>query len=166
MHIEPSLADALPRVLRSIPSAAKVSAGVKNQSERVIQAVRRDSKTSQNEATGGKQGESLPFIVLMGEGLVLSRSVFRPFHRDPLPERNGSRTRLLFDERLPSTSFTTTRELPTCAAGCRRRLSRRPRPSGVRNPPCPRRQPAKRGPPAGGPHQGPGWRSRAFAGFR
>ena len=86
MHIEPSLADALPRVLRSIPSAAKVSAGVKNQSERVIQAVRRDSKTSQNEATGGKQGESLPFIVLMGEGLVLSRSVFRPFHSDPLPE--------------------------------------------------------------------------------
>ena len=35
----------------------------------------------------------------MGEGLVFSWSVFRPFHRDPLPKRDGGRAPLLFDQR-------------------------------------------------------------------
>ena len=54
MHIKPRLANPHPSVLRGVPSAAKISAGVKNQGDRAIQAVRRDSKTSQDEATGSK----------------------------------------------------------------------------------------------------------------
>jgi hypothetical protein len=99
MHIKPGKANPLPRIHCRVPSTTNISANVKDQSDLAIDRFHSDSKSAQNETARGKQGEPLPFIITVRERLVLARSILRPLERDPSPERNGRRTRLLLDER-------------------------------------------------------------------